>query len=209
MINHDEELSRPASQDGLSIGILTGGKSRRMGQNKAFLTWNDQSFIEHITGELSGFAEVLVSCREPELYRGLELPLVVDERDDIGPLEGIRCLLKKASCESIFICAVDMPLVTEELVRFLWKKKDPESDCLAVQTRKQPEPLCAVYSKRVLPVIETMLSEGEHRLYALLERITTQTVHPEEGDFGEEVVRNLNFYEDYEDCVNNCLNQEE
>ena len=68
--------------------ILAGGKSRRMGRNKAQLTVNGQSFLDIITAELSGFAELMVSVDDAALHPEILLPMVSDAYSDCGPMSG-------------------------------------------------------------------------------------------------------------------------
>ena len=189
------------NMDDLSVGVLAGGKSSRMGRDKVFLKIGEKTFIEHICEELSCFGELLISCRDPEKFRGLGYATVTDERDGFGPLEGIRQLIRHAACDDIFICAVDMPFISKELVEFLWKKKDPGSDCISVVCRENPEPMCAIYNKRVLPVIESMVGQGKGRVSDLFEKISMQTVRLSDGGFKESVVSNLNTYDEYMSTV--------
>ena len=185
------------NMDDLSVGVLAGGKSSRMGRDKVFLKIGEKTFIEHICEELSCFGELLISCRDPEKFSALGYATVTDERDGFGPLEGIRQLIRHAACDDIFICAVDMPFISKELVEFLWKKKDPGSDCISVVCREKPEPMCAIYNKRVLPVIESMVEQGKGRVSDLFEKISMQTVRLSDGGFKESVVSNLNTYDEY------------
>ena len=186
------------SKKDLSVGILAGGYSSRMGRDKAFLPWEDTTFIGHLCRELEGFAEVLISCREPDKFADMAYPPVVDEREGFGPLEGIRRLLGSATCDDIFICAVDMPFVTKELVEYLCGKKDPATGCLAARSEKGIEPLCAIYHKSILPELEAMVAAGEHRMMDLLERVSLQTISLSEGGFSDGVVRNLNTFPEYQ-----------
>ncbi len=189
------------NMDDLSVGVLAGGKSSRMGRDKVFLKIGEKTFIEHICEELSCFGELLISCRDPEKFSALGYATVTDERDGFGPLEGIRQLIRHAACDNIFICAVDMPFISKELVEFLWKKKDPGSDCISVVCRENPEPMCAIYNKRVLPVIESMVEQGDGRVSDLFEKISMQTVRLSDGGFKESVVSNLNTYDEYMSTV--------
>ncbi|MBQ4463123.1 MAG: molybdenum cofactor guanylyltransferase [Eubacterium sp.] len=189
------------NMDDLSVGVLAGGKSSRMGRDKVFLKIGEKTFIEHICEELSCFGELLISCRDPEKFSALGYATVTDERDGFGPLEGIRQLIRHAACDDIFICAVDMPFISKELVEFLWKKKDPGSDCISVVCRENPEPMCAIYNKRVLPVIESMVEQGKGRVSDLFEKISMQTVRLSDGGFKESVVSNLNTYDEYMSTV--------
>ncbi|MBQ7199904.1 MAG: molybdenum cofactor guanylyltransferase [Eubacterium sp.] len=213
------------NMDDLSVGVLAGGKSSRMGRDKVFLKIGEKTFIEHICEELSCFGELLISCRDPEKFSALGYATVTDERDGFGPLEGIRQLIRHAACDDIFICAVDMPFISKELVEFLWKKKDPGSDCIAVVCHendnvsttedginpvkpgsdepvcrvsgRSAEPLCAIYNKRVLSVIESMVEQGKGKVRDLFDNISLQTVLLDEGGFQERVIVNLNTYDEY------------
>ena len=186
-------------KDRISVGILAGGYSTRMGQDKAFLPWKDTTFIGHLCSELSGFPEVLISCRTPEKFAGLKYPLAVDEREGFGPIEGIRRLLVSSSHDDVFICAVDMPFVTKELVSFLCEKKDPGAGCLAARSERGVEPLCAVYNKNILPELEAMVAADEHRMMDLFARIDPQTVELSEGGFSDDVVKNVNTPQKYQE----------
>ena len=181
----------------LSIGILAGGLSTRMGSDKAFLQYKNKSFIMHICEELHEFSEVLISCREPEKFAEIGVTIVRDRIKGFGPLEGIYCLLDQCKNENIFICAVDMPLIKKEIVKYMWENKDPGSQCLVVHSEKGPEPLCAIYHKSVVAIIEKMIDNGEHRVSDLINRIDHQTIRLSDGGFSEDAVKNLNTYQEY------------
>ena len=133
------------NMDDLSVGVLAGGKSSRMGRDKVFLKIGEKTFIEHICEELSCFGELLISCRDPEKFSALGYATVTDERDGFGPLEGIRQLIRHAACDDIFICAVDMPFISKELVEFLWKKRIPDLTAYPWFVAKTPS-LCVRYT---------------------------------------------------------------
>ena len=184
-------------QTPLSVGIVAGGKSSRMKRDKAFLEWEGGSMIKHIAKELSSFSEVLISCGDREKYADLGLPLVVDENVDTGPLEGIRALLCAAGCDKVFVCAVDMPFITKEVVRFLLDKMDPDTDCIVAKSSDTVEPLCAIYKKTALPAIEEMMERGQYRIRELFDNIKVQYADLSEGGFSSDVVQNLNTFTEY------------
>ena len=81
--------------NGITMGILAGGKSSRMGQDKAHLPWGEKTFLEHLVEETSGFDEVLISVGSVAHWSDSPYQLVVDELNEFGPAEGIYQLLKK------------------------------------------------------------------------------------------------------------------
>ena len=181
----------------ISAGIVAGGKSSRMKRDKAFLEWEGGSMIKHIAKELSSFSEVLISCSDRDKYADLSLPLIVDENEDTGPLEGIRALLCAARCDKVFVCAVDMPFITKEVVWFLLDKMGPDTDCILAKTSDTIEPLCAIYKKSVLPAIEEMTGKGQHRIRDLFDNVKVQYADLAEGGFSSDVVLNLNTWPEY------------
>lgn len=181
----------------ISAGIVAGGKSSRMKRDKALLEWEGGSMIKHIADELSSFSEVLISCNDRDKYADLGIPLVIDENEDTGPLEGIRRLLDAASCDRVFVCAVDMPFVTKKLVEYLRDKMDPDTDCILIKTSETVEPLCAIYKKTALPAIEEMVEKGQHRIRDLFDKVTVQYADLSEGGFSSDVVQNLNTWAEY------------
>ncbi|MBQ9872102.1 MAG: molybdopterin-guanine dinucleotide biosynthesis protein B [Eubacterium sp.] len=176
----------------LSVGILAGGKSTRMGQNKALMQFQNETMIERISRRLSGLGEVLVSASERGLYEAPGIRVVYDENNSIGPIEGIRRLLLAADTEYVFVCAADMPFVDREIVEYLEEYISSDYDCYVVTDEDHVHPLCAIYSKRILPVIEELIRQKKFRLMELLNRVRTKYVSLEYTHFDKRIVRNVN-----------------
>ncbi|MCH5342681.1 MAG: molybdopterin-guanine dinucleotide biosynthesis protein B [Acetatifactor sp.] len=185
----------------ISIGVLAGGKSSRMGQDKALLAIDDQRFLDRITKELGAFNEVLLSVANKGDYADTGLPAFVDEHREIGPLEGIYQLVKHASNEYVFVCAVDMPFVTAELVEYMAEFISSDHDCYVMTDEEHIHPLCAIYSKAVLPVIEELITEGRYRLREIFKRVRTKYIRLETSCFETKVLRNINTKEEYAKLV--------
>jgi len=181
----------------LSVGILAGGKSSRMGQNKAFLQIGNERIIEKLLKEFEGFPEVLISGAEKGIYEGLDRRVVYDENRDIGPIEGIRRILGEAENEYVFICAADMPFVSKELVSFLSEFISSDYDCYVIADEEHIQPLCAIYKKSALPVIEELIQNGQYRIRELLKRVRTKYIPLDYTCFDKRIVKNINTREDY------------
>lgn len=180
-----------------SVGILAGGKSLRMGQDKALLPIGNERFIDRITGEFKDFHEVIISAAKPGMYDDLGFPVVLDEHKGIGPIEGIRQVLLAASEEYVFICASDMPFIRRGLALYLAGFISPDHDCYVTAYEGHIEPLCAIYSTRALPVIEELIKEGRYRLREIFQRLDTRYIKLDPDIFDIKTVKNINTPDEY------------
>ncbi len=155
--------------------ILAGGRSQRMGTNKALLPLPgqaSQTFLTHLVSTLAPVcAEVLVVARDPAQFPHLVLPgtrVVFDEKPGGGPLMGLYSGLKAMQAATALVVAVDMPFVEPALLTFLLDCY--EQDTLVVPVIEDvPQVLLALYPRTVLPLIETLLEQGKRAPRALLE----------------------------------------
>ena len=144
----------------LGTAVLAGGKSSRMGQNKVLMEYQNRRFLDRICEELRGFDEKpCISAAIPGEYEDLGLPVVCDEHREIGPMEGIRQVLIHTSCDYVFVCAGDMPFITGDLVRYMAEFISSDYDCYCMVDEDHIHPLCAIYSKKILPVIEELIEQ--------------------------------------------------
>ena len=181
-----------------AAGILAGGKSSRMGKNKASLTWNGDTFLHTLIDACRDFPEIYVSVDDREKYRDLSCTLVEDEEKEYGPLEGIYQVLKQMDAPYAVMLATDMPMISREFLKALVSNITGEEDCLVLRREGRPQPLCSVYAKSILPVVEHMRRNREHKPGLLFQRVNTRYLDLEELGFGEAVIANVNTPEEYE-----------
>ena len=131
-----------------AAGILAGGKSSRMGKNKASLTWNGDTFLHTLIDACRDFPEIYVSVDDREKYRDLSCTLVEDEEKEYGPLEGIYQVLKQMDAPYAVMLATDMPMISREFLKALVSNITGEEDCLVLRREGRPQPLCSVYAKK-------------------------------------------------------------
>ena len=188
---------RSSGHPAYSVGILAGGKSTRMGQNKALMEFQNETMITRISRQFSDCHEVLVSASQRGIYEAEGLRVVYDEADSIGPIEGIRQLVSHAGEEYIFICAADMPFVDRKIAEYLAEFISSDYDCYVVTDEEHVHPLCAIYSKRVLPVIEELIREKRYKLIEILNRVRTKYVSLKYTNFDRRIVKNVNTKDEY------------
>jgi signal transduction histidine kinase/molybdopterin-guanine dinucleotide biosynthesis protein A len=156
--------------------ILAGGKSSRMGTNKALLQLNGKSVIEHVAAAVRKVAdEVMLITNTPEKYGFLSLPMFRDEIQGIGPLGGIYTALQKCTTTHCLIVACDLPFLSEPLLRFL-SENAGDAEIFAIDSGNGVEPLCAVYSKSCLPEIERQMAQKQYKVADLLAKVRARIV---------------------------------
>jgi molybdopterin-guanine dinucleotide biosynthesis protein A len=152
----------------LSIAILAGGHSTRMGRDKAEMVWEGEALLERtvrIARQTS--REVFVVGRErPAFWSCDSVRFYRDEVVDQGPLAGLVVALEKAGSR-VLALACDMPLLSAEALDWLIAQ-EPGPHGVAVQRGKQWEPLFSIYDAAVLPLVKSRLSAGQRSLQGLI-----------------------------------------
>ena len=165
--------------------ILAGGKSRRMGANKALMQLGEDSLIGHIISHMHLVTdELLLITNSPTEYVHLDLPMYADIIPNTGALGGIYTGLMSASYDAVICVACDSPFLEPKLLTYLVSVLG-EYDAVMPYTSNHNDTqiilqtLCGVYSKRCLPIIASMLQASELRVHALQEWARVQSVSPE------------------------------
>lgn len=160
--------------------ILVGGKSRRMGFNKAFLKLGRQTLLSKIASELKKvFTTVFLVGSDPEPYRSLGLPVVTDLFPHRGPLAGIHAALVYAQTPYIFVAACDLPFLRARLAAYL-AAQAPGWDIVVPRIDGFSEPLCAVYGRNCLPASEEALRKEQPKLTAFFPAVRVKYIEREE-----------------------------
>ena len=181
--------------------VLAGGKSSRMGTNKALLSLDGATLLQRTQQLLQSVCQRVLILGQKELY-GSFGECVEDVYPECGPLGGIHAALLNSSTEFNLITAVDTPFLTAELLRYM---ADRAAQSRAVVTTPRlggfDQPLCSVYSREFLPIAETALKSGNYKIVPLFPRERTLVISEAElVEFGvtPEIFDNLNTPEDME-----------
>lgn len=185
----------------LSAAILAGGKSRRMGRNKALLPFRGIPLIRHVYETLAPlFGEIFLVTDAPGAFDFLPCPKIPDRIPGYGPISGIDAALRHALHPCVQVVGCDAPFLSPSLLNLLAGSAG-EADLVIPCGPKGLEPLCAVYGKGCLPLIEESLRRGDYQLLALADRVRNRkVVSPEEVaavDPGFHSFRNLNTPGDF------------
>jgi FdhD protein len=185
---------------GVTGVILAGGRSGRMGSDKALLPYQGGRFIEAIHRRMEElFEEVIVATGETARYDFLPCRRVTDLHPGMGALGGIHAALRASDSEKVFVVACDMPHLAPDLIRHLCSLAE-EADVVVPEGVGGLEPLHAVYRKGVLPAVEDALRNGQCRVVSFFDRVRVRRVPLAEVvriDPDLRAFRNINTPEEY------------
>ena len=185
--------------------VLCGGKSTRMGVPKATLPFGPETMLQRVLRLLGTVVSPIVAVAA----RGQVLPelpesIIVtrDEREAKGPLEGLRAGLAALppSVEIAYVTSCDVPLLVPAFVERMIDLLG-ENDIAVMEIDGFPHPLSAIYRRRLLPRVESLLAADRLRPVFLFDAVRTRRVRTEEMlsvDPRLRTLRNLNTPEDYQ-----------
>lgn len=165
------------STSGLTAAILIGGRSRRMGQDKALLRLQDDgpTVIEVVAEVVRSVAtEVFLVGGRDDAYDFLDIPTIKDIVPEAGALGGIHAALSTTGCSHMLAVACDMPFLNANLLRFM--RDLPHTYDVLVPVLDQPHPLHAIYASSCLPAIERRLQVGNNRVMGWWSDVNIRTI---------------------------------
>ncbi|MDR0818091.1 MAG: molybdenum cofactor guanylyltransferase [Oscillospiraceae bacterium] len=188
----------------MTIVILAGGKSLRMGKDKLLLTTDSGLTLteDAVRRFQPKFERVLLSVNDPERFADLDIAKVADNFPNCGPIGGLQSALSLTGGD-VFLVAADMPFANADAAK---RVIELCRDCAAgavIRSDGKFEPLFAFYSYSVLPVVNSMITEGLFKMNALLSRVETRRITPQElGDlWSGKLLSNINRPADYERLI--------
>jgi molybdenum cofactor guanylyltransferase len=175
--------------------LLAGGKSSRMGEDKAFLRYQNRYLFEYSLSILRLFSKEILLSSGNLRFKDLEYPCIADEISNLGPLGGIYSCLKRIKNESAIVLPCDLPFITEKTVKYLIKNSDGFSITIALNHENRPEPLIGIYSSTLIPVIEEMIHSNKYKMQELFLRANTNFVMI--PNIKAETFLNINYPDDF------------
>ena len=190
------ENKRPG--EGISLVVLAGGKSSRMGRDKSDLPIGESTFLEWQIrkGRKLGITDIQVSG-----YRGAccSAPVTPDRFPGKGPLGGLESCFRLARERQVLVLGVDIPLVpAEELERLVKRSLEKEKKAVILRHRGKEEPLAGVYDRDLADEMLAEIRERKGSVFAFLNRIGYDIC---DSTAPEECFANMNRPEDYRRIV--------
>jgi molybdopterin-guanine dinucleotide biosynthesis protein A len=187
--------------------LLAGGRSSRMGRDKALLPVDGLTFLERVARAASPVARTITVIGREGSFAGYRaLP---DLRPGLGPLAAIETALSSATTPAALVVACDLPLVSTALLELLLDVAAAETESIVVpeDAAGRPSPLCALYPRASRGTAARLLDEGERRPRALLAAYPTRVVRFAEYRHlprAERLLENVNTPGDYDRVARSC-----
>jgi len=178
--------------------IFAGGKSSRMGEDKALLPFGTfdtlaQYQLHHLQNY---FKDVYISSKTKSKF-DFEANFIEDIPSEVyAPTPAFIASLEHTQGD-IFVVSVDTPFIDAIVIEKLFAHKNKGFDAIVATTDKGTHPMCGIYSYKLLQTFKKMLLEDNHRLGYLLKTINTKYVHFD----NEALFKNLNHPHEYKEAV--------
>jgi len=187
--------------DSVTAFVLAGGKSSRMGQDKAFLEMGGRILLAHAMGLAEAVAGSVRLVGSAEKFASFG-PVVEDLYPGQGPLAGIHAALTASVTDLNLIMAVDMPFLQPAFLHYLLKQARGGTAVVVVpRSAGGWQPLCAVYRREFAAVAERSLQAGQNKVDSLFAEVSIRAIEPEEleqNGFAQDMFRNLNTQQDWQ-----------
>jgi molybdopterin-guanine dinucleotide biosynthesis protein A len=186
-------------RSGCSLVILAGGRSRRMGHDKATLPVGGGTLIEHLARRLAPVVdETIIAGGVAPPFEGARM--VADRRPGLGPLAGMLAGFAAAKQRHVWVVACDLPDIEPALGGLLLALAG-DYEAVVPRPEQEPEGVCALYVRELAPRIEALLESGQRSIKSLLDRSAVRYLTSDElraVDPQLRSFRNINTPTDYE-----------
>lgn len=189
----------------ISCVIFAGGKSSRMGEDKALLPFGDfNTLAEFQFNRLSKiFKTVYISCKDKSKFDFLkeneDTKFIEDTTNDSlhAPTAGFVSMYQKLQDELFFVISVDAPFVGEDEIKKIIEADSLSADATIARTESTMHPMCGIYHRSLEKDFFDMLNNDNHKLGFLLKSSNTNFV-----EFSDETpFLNLNHPHEYEKAL--------
>jgi molybdenum cofactor guanylyltransferase len=189
--------------------ILAGGKSSRMGVDKAFLEVGGRTLLARALELAETVAQQVRVVGDKTKFAPFGI-VVDDIYPERGPLGGIHAALMSTATDFNLMLAVDLPFIGPEFLTYLLSEAGRTNAAVTVpRTDGGFQPLCAVYRKEFAEVAERSLQAGRNKIDLLFREVNTLVIEQEElknAGFAIEIFRNLNTQAEWERAKLECGN---
>jgi molybdopterin-guanine dinucleotide biosynthesis protein A len=182
----------------ISCAILSGGRSRRMGQDKALVQIQNRTLIER-TYDVARmvFDDIMIVSSHHDAIGNIEARVVPDVLPISGSITGVVSALLHSNTARVFVLGCDMPFLKEEAIKFMVDEVRDE-DVFVPKTDAGFEPLHAIYDRTCISALLVAIERGKMKVTDVFSFLRVRTFQPSSLFFsgGVSVFTNINTRED-------------
>lgn len=182
----------------LPLVIIAGGKSSRMGSDKALLPFGGCATLTQFQLQrLKPFFQSLHVSAKSRAKFNFDASFIEDTASyqEHSPLVALLSILEYFQIP-VCVLSVDTPFVTPEVFETLYANFNDETDALVATSSSSSHQLCAIYSPSIIPVIRTLLERNEHKIRSVLAQSRTRFVSFQD----DALFFNVNHPDEYEEA---------
>jgi molybdopterin-guanine dinucleotide biosynthesis protein A len=183
----------------LTAFVLAGGKSRRMGSDKAFVMFKGERLLARAIQVCRAVTSNVIIVGDRKKFSPYA-PVVEDIFPGCGPLAGIHAALRASHTDLNLLLAVDLPFVGPGILRYLLTQAGPSEVLVTVPRAEHGlHPLCAIYRPGFSDLAENSLRQGRYKIDALFDTVNTNVIEEDvlqAAGFSPHIFRNLNTPEE-------------
>lgn len=160
----------------LSTYILCGGKSSRMGKDKALLDYNGSPFLKHIINAVTPISEAITLVSALPQHHQLGFPFIVEQKKEMGPVSAISTALEHTKSVWNLIISCDVPLIQTNFLEWLLAQDYAGFDALIGVVEEKKMPLVALYHQNCATIFKENLDQHQLKVMMVLEQLNINWV---------------------------------
>jgi molybdopterin-guanine dinucleotide biosynthesis protein A len=174
--------------------VLAGGLSSRMGEDKSLMAFHGKPLIMYAIEALSTLCEKVIISSNHFLYDFTGCDVWPDELPLHAPINGLYSCLKRSDTDWNFMLTCDMPNTGSQLFAYLLDQAHGVDAVIPVHGQGLVEPLCGLYNRSSLNVLESRIKAGQYSILKLLQSVRCRYVNIGPGleFYNKEMFSNLN-----------------
>jgi molybdopterin-guanine dinucleotide biosynthesis protein A len=177
--------------------IIAGGKSSRMGRDKALLPFGGYSSLAQFQYQRLQkiFERVYLSAKCDKF--DFDAKVIEDRYETSSPLVALLSIFETLEVDEVFVLSVDTPFVDKKVIHMLSHQCEKDVDVVVAKHSDRVQPLCAIYRRSILPLLYQHYHANNHKLHHLLEEASTTYVTFD----NPKTFTNLNYFEEYQEAL--------
>ena len=195
-----------AGQEGINGFVLAGGKSSRMGHDKALMQVEGKPFVLRAAEILRPFVSAVTLLAPAGRYGNLGFPVIADKWPDQGPLAAICTGLLSSTTEWNVFLACDLPMISQQFIQLLVQRiRTTRADAVVPRTADGWQPLSAAYHSRCRAAFARAIQVGERSVIRSFDEVQVEAITQDEmasAGLGEMELANMNTQEDWARITN-------